>query len=93
MIALPPSSVAGTLVQKTVSVVPAELMPVIAGPAVGADAGTTVPDGLDVGPAPSPLVAVTVKEYGRPLTSPVTVQVCAVPDAVQCLAVGELVTV
>ena len=68
MMALPPS--AGT-VQLTV----AEALPGTALTPVGAPgtvAGVTALDGLDGGPVPVPLVAVTVKVYGVPLVRPVT---------------------
>ncbi len=36
-------------------------------------AGVTAFDGVDAGPVPTPLVAITVKVYAVPLVSPVTV--------------------
>ncbi len=54
----------------------AEALPAVAVPMVGAPgrvAGTTVLEARDDGPAPTPLVAVTVKVYVSPLVRPVTV--------------------
>jgi hypothetical protein len=45
--------------------------------APGTVAGVTLADGLDAGPVPMALIAVTVKVYGVPLVSPETVQLTA----------------
>jgi hypothetical protein len=49
--------------------------PVTAVGAPGTVAGVTAADGVESGPVPVPLVAVTVKVYESPLVNPVTVQV------------------
>ena len=60
--------------------------------APGTLCGSTVLEGVDVGPVPAPFVARTRKLYVSPLARPDTVHE-RVPVAVQVLAVGELVTV
>ena len=54
--------------------------------APGTVRGTTAADGLEAGPVPTPLVAVTAKMYAVPFVRPVTVQV--VPVVVQVLPDG-----
>ena len=59
--------------------------PAVAAPIVGAPgtvAGVTLLEAADAAPAPSPLVAVTVKVYSVPLVSPLTVRGLLAPVAV-----------
>jgi hypothetical protein len=61
------------------------LLPAVAMLIVGAPgtvAGVTLLDATDTAPVPTPFVAVTVKVYGVPLLSPLTVRGLAPPDAV-----------
>ncbi len=60
--------------------------------APGVLCGSTVFEGVDVGPVPAPFVARTRKLYVSPLARPDAVHE-RVPVVVQDLAVGELVTV
>jgi hypothetical protein len=53
------------------------LLPAVAVPMVGAPgtvAGVTLLEAAEAAPVPTPLVAVTVKVYGVPLLSPLTVR-------------------
>jgi hypothetical protein len=71
-------------------------LPAVADTPVGAPgtlAGTTALEGVDAGPVPTALVAVTVNVYEVPLVSPVTVAVVLLPPAVAVSPPGEEVTV
>jgi hypothetical protein len=58
---------------------PAAAVPIVGAP--GTPAGVTLFDGADARPVPTALAAVTVKVYGVPLVSPVTVIGLTVPLA------------
>jgi hypothetical protein len=93
VIGAPPSFVAATAVHERVIVLFVEVgVPMSAGAARGADAGTTVTDGADAALVPRPFVALTVNLYGVPLVSPLTVQTSVLVVGEQVLPVGVLVT-
>jgi hypothetical protein len=76
--ALPPFA-AGAVNVTAAWAFPAVAVPILGAP--GTPAGVTLFDGADAGPVPTALAAVTVKVYGVPLVSPVTVIGLTVPLA------------
>jgi hypothetical protein len=82
VIGLPPSLDGGEkLTTAEPSLATAET-PVGAPGLVAAATGTTLLDGGELGPVPTPFVAVTVNEYTSPFVNPETVIGLPVPDAV-----------
>ena len=78
----------------TVKLTVALAFPAIAVPIVGAPgtvAGMTLLEAADAAPVPAPLVAVTVKVYGVPFVSPLTVT--GLPDPLPMKLPGLDVTV
>ena len=73
---------ANTVVLVVVAVVVVEVLVVVVVVVVVGAAGLTALDAAEAGPVPIPLLAVTVKLYGVPSMSPVTVIGPAVPVAV-----------
>ena len=89
---LPPSDAGGVQVTVTEPSPGEAFTPVTGSGTVAGAWGVTGPDGVEVGPDPMALTAVTVQVTVVPLVTPVTVAVVEVPDIVIVLPSEQVTT-